>query len=101
MFIPSLLCALLLGIIIILELINMFNHFWKKTNKLKDFFQDEDIKLSATLPTFNLIQLHDEKSKKKWVLYDNYICDVGSYITSHPGGANMIQENLYSDSRGS
>lgn len=97
-YIPVILCVLLLGVILIFEIINMCNHCWKKTDKLKDFFQSKDNKISTTHTTFNLAQLYDEKRKgKKWVLYDNYICDATDFIQSHPGGANMISENLFSD----
>jgi hypothetical protein len=97
-YIPVILCVVLLGVIMIFEIINMCNHCWKKTDKLKDFFQSKDNKIATTHTIFNLAQLYDEKRRgKKWVLYDNYICDVTDFINSHPGGANMIQENLYSD----
>lgn len=96
-YIPAILCVVFLGTIVIIEITNLINNKLKKVNKLKDFFQEQDIKLSDTFPKFNLASLHEEKSKTKWVLYDNYICDVGNYITSHPGGANTIEENLYSD----
>jgi NAD(P)H-flavin reductase len=96
-YIPAILCVVFLGTILICEITNLINNKLKKVNKLKDFFQEQDNKLSVTISKFNLAQLHEEKSKKKWVLYDNYICDIGDYITSHPGGANTIQENLYSD----
>jgi hypothetical protein len=46
---------------------------------------------------WNLSQLNDEKKKKKYVLYENYVIDVSSYMKYHPGGSNMIEENLYSD----
>jgi hypothetical protein len=45
----------------------------------------------------SLSELEDEKVKTKYVLYENYVCDVGSFINSHPGGRNMIKENLYVD----
>jgi cytochrome b involved in lipid metabolism len=45
----------------------------------------------------NPYELEEEKVKTKWVLYENYICDVGSFIDAHPGGKNIIAENLYGD----
>jgi hypothetical protein len=44
-----------------------------------------------------LTQLEDEKKNTKYVLYDNYVCNVGDYITYHPGGPMMIRDNLYLD----
>lgn len=38
-----------------------------------------------------------EKAVKKFVIFENYICDVGNYIEYHPGGRNLLSDNLYSD----
>ncbi len=34
---------------------------------------------------------------KKFVFVDNLICDVTEYIETHPGGTNLIYDNLYND----
>ncbi len=49
------------------------------------------------LPLIKLSELENEKKNKKFVIYENLICDVGNYIESHPGGKNLISDNLYSD----
>jgi hypothetical protein len=43
------------------------------------------------------LELEEEKVKTKWVLYENYICNVGAFIDNHPGGKNLLGENLYGD----
>jgi hypothetical protein len=42
-------------------------------------------------------ELKIEKKHKKYVLYENYVCDVTKYIDAHPGGRNLISDNLYGD----
>ena len=44
--------------------------------------------------------IKEEKSKhdgKRFVFVNNILCDVTEYIDTHPGGANLISENLYND----
>ena len=38
-----------------------------------------------------------EKKNKKFVLYENFVCDVGDFIKAHPGGQTMIEDNLFTD----
>jgi hypothetical protein len=38
-----------------------------------------------------------EKKNSKFVIYENYLLNVEKYIIVHPGGRNMIEENLFSD----
>jgi hypothetical protein len=38
-----------------------------------------------------------EKSNRFFVIYENYLLNVENYITAHPGGRNMISDNLFSD----
>jgi hypothetical protein len=80
-----------------LEINKIINICWKKVYKLKDFFHEMDKEFSHSLNTLNLSQLNDEKKRKQFVLYENYICDVSWYMESHPGGANLIEKNLYKD----
>jgi hypothetical protein len=39
----------------------------------------------------------NERKNKKFVIYDNYLLDVSNYIETHPGGRNLISDNLYND----
>ena len=50
-----------------------------------------------TLPQMKVSDLENEKKNKKFVIYENLICDVGSYIESHPGGKNLLSDNLFTD----
>ncbi len=45
----------------------------------------------------DLYQFNSGESTKKFVLYENYVCDVGEFIESHPGGAHLLIKNLYQD----
>jgi hypothetical protein len=42
-------------------------------------------------------EVRKERKIKKFVLYENYVCDVTKYIDAHPGGRNLISDNLYCD----
>ena len=52
---------------------------------------------NSKYPIFNITQISEEKSKKKFVMYENLLCDVTKYAEDHPGGKNMIKENFFSD----
>jgi hypothetical protein len=80
-----------LGLIIIFEII----HFVRNNKRYK--LLDEFNKKVAVNKKITIHELQEEKVKTKYVLYENYICNVGNFITSHPGGRNLIAENLYTD----
>jgi hypothetical protein len=42
-------------------------------------------------------ELEDEKLNKKYVLYENMLVDVSKFTENHPGGRNLIIDNLYLD----
>jgi hypothetical protein len=85
-------------LIIILELIDLEIACCREVNKLKRVFDDYDkIALSKKLNFINLSDLSKECGKRKFVLYDNYVCDVADYIQHHPGGAKMIEDYLHFD----
>ncbi len=90
--------AVLVGAIFILEIIDFQLAWCRKVNKLKSTFDDYERSFEEKkLTYFNLNDLNKEIGKRKFVLYDNYVCDVEKYIKEHPGGAKMIEDNLYSD----
>lgn len=51
----------------------------------------------SNLPDMTVEQLKYESKNKKWVIYDNLICDVGLLVDYHPGGKNLITDSLYTD----
>jgi hypothetical protein len=67
----------------------------RNNNKYK-LLDDLDKKVAIN-KKMTALELEEEKLRTKWVLYENYICDVGPFISSHPGGRNLISDNLYSD----
>lgn len=79
----------------------MINNFCKKTEALKDYFDEvEEIKKlnhEKRKPIITLEQLNAQKSRRKFVLFENYVCDVTDFIDHHPGGAMIIEDNLYAD----
>jgi len=42
-------------------------------------------------------QVLEEKSIKIFVLYENLLLDVTKYSENHPGGRNLINDNIFSD----
>ncbi len=94
--IPAVLCGVFLNIILILEIISWVSNSFKKVDYIQELITETSMS-GKNLPSLNLPQLNSEKDKKKFVLYENYVCDVGKYISSHPGGANLLQDNLYLD----
>lgn len=38
-----------------------------------------------------------QSKEKQFVLIDNILVDVGSYLDNHPGGRNLLEESLYGD----
>jgi len=44
-------------------------------------------------------QVREKRNKKDslWCLYDNYLIDIGDYLSAHPGGRNLLFDSLYQD----
>lgn len=98
---PAILLSFFLSIIIFWELLHFINNSYKKTETLKEYLDEvEEIKKlnnDKRKPIISLEQLKTQKKKIKFVLYENYVCDVTKFIDHHPGGAMIIEDNLYSD----
>lgn len=79
----------------------MISNYIKKTESLKKYLDRvEEIKklnYEKKKPIINLEQLNAQKKVTKFVLFENYVCDVTEFIDHHPGGAMLIQDNLYTD----
>jgi hypothetical protein len=57
-----------------------------------------DTKLSKQVTRkVNISELENEKKTRKFVLFENYLIDVANFMGQHPGGKNVIEENLYQD----
>jgi hypothetical protein len=41
--------------------------------------------------------LEEEKLRRKYVIYENLLVDVTNFYEHHPGGRNLIKDNLYLD----
>jgi ferredoxin-NADP reductase len=87
---PAALCGFFLTLIIILEII-FFTHNKNKVSLIGK------VQPSSSIRKVHTNELEDEKRSMKYVLFYNYLCDVGPFIKFHPGGSNLIQDNLYSD----
>jgi len=89
-----------LSIIIVLEINNLIKNRFRKTEFIYDLINgiENNIKFFGShLSILNPVELDQEKKNKQFVLYENFIVDVGNFIKHHPGGQMAIEENLYSD----
>ena len=72
----------------------------RRNNNTNNSFND---KIESLIPIANKTQftkgdlLAITKTGKKYVIYDNYLIDVESFMDFHPGGFLHIEENLYND----
>lgn len=87
------LCIISLTFVLILEII----HYKKNTKKVVLITQTFEEKNNSDIVNYTLKQLQDEKIKTKFVIYENLLLDVTKYANDHPGGKNLIKDNLYSD----
>jgi hypothetical protein len=76
----------------------MTNYF-KKVQYVHDCIieKNQENKDYNTLKSLHPKDLKNEMFKTKFVIYENYICNVEEFINSHPGGNLLIESNLYSD----
>ncbi len=88
--IPAALCGLFLVLIIIFEI----RHYIENKNKHERLLS---VKHVGNLPSIKCEELTNERKNKKFVIYENYLLDVGTYIETHPGGKNLLSDNLYGD----
>jgi len=74
-------------------------HFIKNKNKIDLVTRtfDEAYYNNSQLKTYTLRETLNEKHKIKFVLYENLLLDVTNFAEDHPGGKNLITDNLYSD----
>jgi hypothetical protein len=74
-----------------------FIHFRKEKNKVQIisnvFKESENLKI----PIYAIQQVITEKKIKKFVIYENLLLDIEKYIEEHPGGRNILSNNLYQD----
>lgn len=66
-----------------------------KTDLITKSFQEANE--ITQLKNFTLTEILDEKHNTKFVLYENLLLDVTNFSENHPGGKNLIKENLFSD----
>jgi hypothetical protein len=98
--VPAVLCSLFLSIILILEILNFTTNHYKKEEYIKELIEEieQEKKLfgssKAVIHPTDLVQ---EKKKNKYVLYENYIVDIGNFMPFHPGGMMAIEDYLYTD----
>ena len=88
--IPAALCGLFLVLIIVFEIW----HYIVNKNKYERLFADKHV---GNLPSIKSEELMNERKNKKFVIYENYLLDVSTYIETHPGGRNLLSDNLYGD----
>jgi len=72
-------------------------HFRRNKHKVDLVTKTFEEKNNAEIKIYSLKQILDEKYKTKFVLYENLLLDVTKYAEDHPGGRNLINDNLYSD----
>lgn len=73
--------------------------FFSKNKYVVKAFVDKtksDAKNKGGTYYVNLIELN-ERIKSNYVLYENYVCDVEKFVSIHPGGAHLIQDNMFLD----
>lgn len=72
-------------------------HFRRNSHKVELVTQTFEEASYSEITIFSLQQTLDEKSRTQFVLYENLLLDVTKYAQEHPGGNNLIKDNLYSD----
>jgi hypothetical protein len=72
-------------------------HYKKNKKKVDLVTQTFEEVNNSKITNFSLKQVLDEKSKTKFVLYENLLLDVTKYAEDHPGGKNLIKDIFYSD----
>jgi hypothetical protein len=87
---PIACCIFFLSAICILELL-----FYTYNNNKVRFINDLSYK--APDRKIDISELDDEKTHRRYVILENLLIDVGDFIPSHPGGRNLISDNLYTD----
>lgn len=84
-----------------MEIVEFVREYSKKTKIIKTAI--DELELSYTYKGekekqyYNLKQVNEEKSKTKFVIFENYLVDVTKFIDHHPGRPHLIEDNLYSD----
>jgi ferredoxin-NADP reductase len=92
LFIPITIMSIFIVLTITFELWNLI------LNSYKIIYISRLInKRELNLPTYNKKLLEDEKKIRKYVLFNNLLCDVTFVLNYHPGGKNLIEDNLYLD----
>lgn len=100
--IPIALCIINFLILIILEIL-YYKKNQNKTVLIKQTFEESLTNFksnrNASFQHLTIKQIKDEQKsgKIKFVFYENLLLDVTKYAETHPGGRNMLLDNLYSD----
>ncbi len=72
-------------------------HYKRNKHKVDLVTKTFEEKNNSEIKNYTLKQILDEKYKTKFVLYENLLLDVTKYAEDHPGGKNLIKDNLYLD----
>lgn len=59
----------------------------------------KDVDITNTISKMTTLEAKviKKNGEQKYVLLDNYLVDVGSYLDNHPGGRNLLEDSLYMD----
>jgi hypothetical protein len=72
-------------------------HFRKEKNKIELISNTFEETENLNLPIYSIEKVNIEKKIKKFVIYENLLLNIEKYIEEHPGGRNILSNNLYQD----
>ncbi|OMJ77414.1 hypothetical protein SteCoe_23016 [Stentor coeruleus] len=86
-------------IAIIYFLLELWSKIYSKIDefKLKRFVSSNEYRILGPAGGYSKIFKSIHRDKRKFVFYDNYLLDIGDFITSHPGGAFIIKQVIGED----
>lgn len=56
-----------------------------------------DKELHLQIKKYTTAQAREMRKSSRYVLVDNYLCDVDSYVNQHPGARNSLEDSIHQD----